>query len=80
LKVKKFKIEECYYQNIKNGKILLDDGQLIRNEQLTYDPPAPMSYAFCSDTVYNEEIVPFIANVTVLYHEATFCSQRNVLL
>jgi ribonuclease Z len=28
----------------------LDDGQLIRNEQLTYDPPAPMSYAFCSDT------------------------------
>jgi ribonuclease Z len=59
-------------------KILLDDGQLIRNEQLTYDPSAPMSYAFCSDTVYNEEIVPFIA-VTVLYHEATFCSQRNVL-
>jgi ribonuclease Z len=78
--VKKFKIEECYYQNIKNGKdITLDDGQLIRNEQLTYDPPAPMSYAFCSDTIYNEEIVPFITNVTVLYHEATFLQSEDRL-
>jgi ribonuclease Z len=60
--VKKFKIEECYYQNIKEWKdITLDDGQL-RNEQLTYDPSAPIGYAFCSDTVYNEEIVPFIAS------------------
>lgn len=78
--VKKFKIEECYYQNIKNGKdVTLDDGQLISNEQLTYNPAAPMSYAFCSDTVYNEEIVSFIANVTVLYHEATFLQSEERL-
>jgi ribonuclease Z len=78
--VKKFKIEECYYQNIKNGKdITLDDGQLISNEQLTYNPAAPMSYAFCSDTVYNEEIVSLIANVTVLYHEATFLQSEERL-
>lgn len=78
--VKKFKIEECYYQNIKNGKdITLDDGQLISNEQLTYNPAAPMSYAFCSDTGYNEEIVSLIANVTVLYHEATFLQSEERL-
>jgi ribonuclease Z len=78
--VKKFKIEECYYQNIKNGKdITLDDGKLIKNEQLTYDPVAPISYAFCSDTVYNEGIVPIIANVNVLYHEATFLQSEGRL-
>jgi ribonuclease Z len=80
--VKEFKIEKCFYQNIKNGKdITLDDGRLIKNEQLTFDPRAPISYAFCSDTVYSEEIVPFISHVTVLYHEATFLqSEENLAL
>lgn len=78
--VKKFNIDTCYYQNIKNGKdITLDDGRLIKNEQLTYDPVAPLSYAFCSDTAYSEEILPIIANVDVLYHESTFLQSEELL-
>lgn len=78
--VKKFNIDTCYYQNIKNGKdITLDDGRLIKNEQLTYDPVAPLSYAFCSDTAYSEEIIPIIANVDVLYHESTFLQSEELL-
>jgi ribonuclease Z len=30
------------------------------------------SYAYCSDTGYDESIVPFIHGVDLLYHEATF--------
>jgi ribonuclease Z len=71
--VAKHKIETCYFQNIKNGKdITLDDGTIIENQNLTFDPIAPKSYAFCSDTVYNEAILPLIKDVDVLYHEATF--------
>ncbi|KAF2518571.1 ribonuclease Z [Flavobacterium salilacus subsp. salilacus] len=71
--VQKYKIETCYYQKIKSGSdITLDDGRTIPNKELTFDPPAPKSYAFCSDTVYNEAIVPIINNVDVLYHESTF--------
>jgi ribonuclease Z len=33
---------------------------------------APRSYAYCSDTGYTESIVPFIQEVSLLYHEATF--------
>lgn len=66
-------IESCYYQKIKNGKdITLDDGRLIANSVLTFDPIEPKSYAFCSDTVYHEAILPIIENVDVLYHESTF--------
>lgn len=66
-------IENCYYQKIKNGSdITLDDGTVIANEQLTHDPLPPKSYAFCSDTIYNEAIVPLIKEVDVLYHESTF--------
>lgn len=78
--VRDYQIEKCYFQNIKNGKdILLDDGKLILNEELTFDPPKPKSYAFCSDSSYYEAIIPLIQNVDVLYHESTFLQSEEVL-
>lgn len=78
--VNEYQIEKCYFQNIKNGKdILLDDGTLISNEKLTFDPEKPKSYAFCSDTSYDEAIIPIIENVDVLYHESTFLESEASL-
>jgi ribonuclease Z len=75
-----YEIETCYYQNIKNGKdITLEDGRVIENDKLTFDPMPPLSYAFCSDTVYNESIVPLLTNVDVLYHESTFLDSEEAL-
>lgn len=71
--VQNYEIDQCYYQKIKNGKnIILDDGRIIENKDLTFDPLPPKSYAFCSDTLYNESIIPIIKGVDVLYHESTF--------
>ena len=71
--VQNYAIDKCYYQKIKNGKdITLDDGTIIPNDELTFDPIPTKSYAFCSDTMYDESIVPLIQNVDVLYHETTF--------
>ncbi len=71
--VQKYKIETCYFQNIKNGKnITLDNGEIISNEKLTFDPIPPKNYAFCSDTIYDETIIENIKDVDVLYHESTF--------
>tara|TARA_R110000868_G_scaffold109560_1_gene297742 strand:+ start:3189 stop:4106 length:918 start_codon:yes stop_codon:yes gene_type:complete len=73
-------IDKCYFQNIKNGKdIVLDDGRTITNDKLTFDPPKPKSYAFCSDTAYKPSIVPQINEVDVLYHEATFLDSQSDL-
>ena len=78
--VQEFEIETCYYQNIKNGKdITLDDGRVIPNEKLSFDALPPKSYAFCSDTVYDESIVPLIKDVDVLYHESTFLDSEEHL-
>ena len=78
--VKSFNIDQCYYQNIKNGKdITLDDARIIDNSLLTFDPVPPKSYAFCSDTVYDESIISIIKDVDVLYHESTFLQQEEVL-
>jgi ribonuclease Z len=71
--VAKYKIDKSQFNNIKNGKdVVLDDGTVIENDKLTFDPSEPKSYAFCSDTKYNETVIPLIAKATVLYHESTF--------
>ncbi|MDI9309716.1 MAG: ribonuclease Z [Limnohabitans sp.] len=78
--VQEYEIDKCYYQNIKNGRdIVLDDGRVIPNAELSFDPPAPKSYAFCSDTMYEESVIPIIKGVDVLYHEATFLNSEEHL-
>jgi ribonuclease Z len=78
--VQQYDVHTAYYQKIKNGgDIMLDNGTLVKNDKLSFDPPAPLSYAFCSDTVYHEAIIPIIENVDVLYHEATFLDSEAAL-
>ena len=71
--VAKYKIDRAYFQNIKNGKdVTLENGEIVPNHELSLDPPAAKTYAYCSDTAYNPGIVPQIAGVDALYHESTF--------
>lgn len=71
-------IDKCYYQKIKSGgNITLDDGTVVENKDITYEPEATESYAFCSDTYYSEAIVPIIKDVDVLYHESTFLESEE---
>ncbi len=78
--VQNYEIDRCYYQKIKNGKdISLEDGRVIENHKLTFDPIPTKSYAFCSDTVYDESIIPIIEGVDVLYHESTFLESEALL-
>ncbi|MDM1375142.1 ribonuclease Z [Myroides marinus] len=71
-------IERCYYQKIKSGgNVTLDDGTVVLNKDITYNPEPTESYAFCSDTYYSEAIVPVIQDVDVLYHESTFLESEE---
>lgn len=72
--ISKYKeIEICDFQNLRLGKdFVSEDGEVIKNDLLTTDPKPSVSYAFCSDTKYKEDIIPIIENVDVLYHESTF--------
>ena len=68
------------YLNIKAGKdVTLSTGEVIPNSELTLPPKKPLTYAFCSDTSYKPDIVPIIDNTELLYHEATFLSDKEDL-
>ncbi len=70
-------INKAYYRKLKQGfDVENEDGVLIENELVTKPANPSKSYAFCSDTVYKEEIVPIIKNATALYHESTFLEKH----
>ena len=71
--VEKYQIPIKDIKAIKEGKdFLLPDGKIIPNAEITIDSAAPRKYGFCTDTAYDEKILPYIENCDVLYHEATF--------
>ena len=53
-------IDVAYYRKLKQGADVDNEaGQLIKNEAVTKPSNKPKSYAFCSDTAYNESIIPY---------------------
>ncbi len=50
----------------------IKEGKKIPNKKLSTAPYKVRSFAYCSDTMYHENIIPDIKNVDILYHEATF--------
>jgi ribonuclease Z len=63
---------------IKSGDdFTTENGQVIPNKSLTNPSAEARSYAYCSDTAYHEPLIPALENVDLLYHEATFLSDRE---
>ena len=81
LNVHKFKIEK-YSLSIaqivaaKRGEdIVLEDGTVIENSELTYLPFTPKSYAYLSDTSRSAVAAERVKGVNLLYHEATYTKE-----
>lgn len=65
------------FQSIKSGNDYTNSkGKTYKNKDITIPAPKPRSFAYCSDTKYNERIIPIIRNVDMLYHETTFLKDK----
>ena len=63
---------------LKHGEDIVDEDDKIifKNSDMTLPPKKSFSYAFCSDTKYDETIIPIIKGVDMLYHESTFMEEH----
>lgn len=62
----------------KRGEdVVLDSGEVVPNEVLTYTPHPPRSYAYLSDTSFSARAVGYVKSVDVLYHEATYAAAEG---
>lgn len=61
------------YPLLKRGVDLeLPNDDILKNIDYTTDSAKPKSYAYCSDTLYDERYFEKIKDCDTLYHEATF--------
>jgi len=63
---------------IKQGyDFITKEGQSIPNEIVTGGEVPVLSYAYCSDTCFDERVIQQIKDVDLLYHEATFMNDMQ---
>jgi len=75
--LEQLRIPHTEFDHIKNGGSYIDpEGREYPNNLITDDPPAPRSYAYCTDTAYHEPIIPLITGCHLLYHETTFAQEK----
>jgi ribonuclease Z len=69
----KFELEPGQILRLKKGQdVELQDGRKVLASAVLDSPDELRAYAYCSDTMYWESLIPVIQNVNLLYHESTF--------
>lgn len=64
-----------FMEALRDGKDFIDEnGELIKNEELTNPNRPSKKYAFCADTRYNEDMLTHIKDADMIYHETTYLS------
>lgn len=76
--INKYQIPTAFYDKLKLGEDYeTKEGDIIKNEWVTIANNPPNSYGFCADTIYDEELIPIVKNVSLLYHESTYLKDMN---
>lgn len=79
-KIAEYQIPIRERQQIKEGgDFVTEEGRIIKHEELTIRKRLPRSFAFCSDSRFDESYLPYIEKVDLLYHEATFADDNQEL-
>jgi len=74
-KLEQFGIPKSAINDLKSGKDFQSGDQIIPNREVTTDAALPRTYAHCSDTLYDEALIPLIKGANLLYYETTFMNE-----
>jgi len=65
------------FKTLLAGKdFISEDGSILKSEELTYNP-IPTSYAYITDTLYLDRIIPYLKGIKTIYHESTYAEDHE---
>ncbi len=67
-----------HFPRLKRNEIIEFEGKIFLPDDYALPPKRPRAYAYCSDTAFNLELVDFVKNANLLYHEATFLEKEKM--
>lgn len=71
-------VPSSFYDRLKMGEDYTNKkGEIIQNNWVTEAAPLPKSYAFCADTIFDEELIEKVKGVSLLYHETTYLKDMD---
>jgi ribonuclease Z len=66
-------VPPSFFDRLKRGEhYTTPTGLLVENSAVTLPAPAPLSYAYSADTMYDERIIEKVQGADLLYHETTY--------
>jgi ribonuclease Z len=68
-----FEIPAAYFEKLQQGQdYTRKDGTVVGNKDVTTAAPKAKVYAYCADTIYDEDLVDIVKHADLLYHETTY--------
>lgn len=77
--IKEYQLTLKEIVGLKRGEDVVRDSVIIKNSDLSTDPPSPRSYAYCCDTQYFSRLSSMVKAVSLLYHDSTFANDNKKL-
>lgn len=76
--IKKYALSIAEIKQVKSGKTIEREGSEVDLNELCFSQKAARSYAYCSDTIYDLDLVQYIKGVDYLYHETTYTKELAI--
>ncbi|MFY0254809.1 ribonuclease Z [Chitinophaga sp. 30R24] len=68
-----YEIPAAYLSKLQDGAdYLRKDGVLVKNDWVTLPPCPGKRYVYCADTIYDTNLIPWLRNADMMYHETTY--------
>ena len=78
-KVLSYEIPASFFEQLQKGEdYITKKGVTISNADVTNPSTKPKSYAYCADTIYDEQLALKIKDVDLLYHETTYLKEQHI--
>lgn len=72
-RAKIYEIPAAFYDKLQQGKDYVNKkGTIVPNEEVTTEANKGKSYAYCADTIFDENLAEKVQGVDMLYHETTY--------
>lgn len=75
-KIKELDLNIKSIKKFKNSENCEVNGVLIDYNDVTTQGNQPRTYAYCADSQYDENIISYLENVDLIYHESTFLESK----